>query len=40
MGEEDVINSDRESWGGVCVRKGVTEKAATEVGPEGFRREC
>lgn len=40
MEEEEVINSDGGiSWGGICVRKRVTEKLAIELGLEGFRRE-
>lgn len=40
MEEEEVINSDGGiSWGGIRVRKRVTEKLAIELGLEGFRRE-
>lgn len=39
MEEEEVINSSGGGWGGVCIRKGVTEKVAIDLGFEGFRRE-
>lgn len=39
MQEEEMINLDGGGWGRICIKKGVTEKVAIELGLEGFRRE-